>query len=158
MSDTADTSTAKPPRRFRFSIGTLLLLTAIVGLTANAIVTSRRIAMLKQQLESQERELSALSPLPPEEVARQFEKNTTLGPISVSVKDVRYSPDSDSYKVDFSWTDSNKTSQTWNGDVILNSDGYGAYHGEIRHGPFIKPLGRKEAYSVVVKTPSPLTN
>ena len=132
----------------RFSLGTLLLWIAIFALTANTIVMNRELSRMKQ-------EVAAQQPLPAQEVARQFEKSTTLGPITTSVRDVRYSEDDDAYRVKFSWTDST-TGKTWYSDVRLKHDGFGVYYGQIRNGPFIKPLGRSDSYSVSVETPSPL--
>lgn len=150
MSDTANVPQANVPRRFRFSIGTLLLWMAVVALTANTVITNRRVAQLKQELESQR-------PLPPREVARQFEENTTLGPIATSVKDVRYSSASDAYRVKYSWVDST-TGKSWQSDIDLKSDGFGTYYGQIRNDPFLQPLGQKEFFVVAVKTPSPLAD
>ena len=155
MSDTADTSQTDQPRRFRFTIATALLWMAIAGLAANTIVMNRRITMMQQELDTQQYELRAHRPLPPREVASQFEESTTLGPIATSVKDVRYSRDTDSYQVEFAWVDST-TGKKWHSEVQLQSDGYGAYYGHIRNGPFIEPLGYKESFTVSVETPSPL--
>lgn len=106
-----------------------------------------------------ERELAEIHqerlPLSAEEVARQFEEGTTLGPISTTVKDVRYSPAEDAYKVDLSWTDAT-TGNSWSTDVILSTDGYGTYFGRIRNRPFIELLGHEDGFTVAVKTPSPL--
>lgn len=150
MTEEAATSQPLAKRRFQFSIGSMLLWTAIVCLAVVNVMTHRELAQPKRELDIQR-------PLSAEEVARQFQKRTTLGPISVAVKDVRYSPKEDSYKIDFSWTDA-RTKKTWSSDVTLRADGYGAYHGEIRNGPFIKPLGYSERFVVSVETPSPLTN
>ncbi len=142
---------AKPSsRRFQFSLGAMLLWVAIVCLAISNAMTLREIFELK-------RELTAQRPLPAQEVARQFRENTTLGPISVSVGDVRYSSKADSYKVEYSWTDAN-TGKTWSSDIELMPDGYGAYYGVIRNGPFVTPLGVKNGFTVAVKTPSPLGN
>ncbi|MCM2374720.1 hypothetical protein [Aporhodopirellula aestuarii] len=107
---------------------------------------SRQITQLKQELTSQQ-------PLSPKEVARQFEKRATLGPITTTVKDVRYSLEADAYKVNFSWVDST-SGKTWYSDLRLNHDGFGKYYGQIRNGPFIQPLGYKEAFAITVETPS----
>ena len=109
---------------------------------------NRHVTQLKQEVASQQ-------PLDPKEVARQFEKSTTLGTITTTVKDVRYSPEADAYRVNFSWIDS-ASGKTWFSDVRLSSDGFGIYYGQIRNGPFIQPLGCKESYAVAVKTPSAL--
>jgi hypothetical protein len=146
MSDIANESPIQSPRRFRFSIGTLLLWIAIAALTANTIITNRKLARLNM-------ELSSYQPLPPKEVARQFAKSTTHGPITTSVTDVRYSPDNDEYKVQFSWVDATN-GKTWSSDTRLKHDGFGVYYGEIRNGPFIQPLGFKELFPVSVRTPS----
>jgi hypothetical protein len=121
---------------------------AIGCLAVTNVLTHRELSAVK-------RELDANRPLSAKEVARQFQQNTTLGPIAVKVRDVRYSPDKDSYKVDFSWTDAT-TNKSWSSDIELTADGYGAYYGQIRNGPFIGPLGYKEAFSVAIKSPSPL--
>lgn len=146
MSDTAITSLPHTSRRFRFSIGMLLLWIAIAALTANTIITNRRLTQVTQ-------EMAAVQPLPPNEVAKQFEKSTTLGPITTSVKDVRYSAEFDAYRVAFSWVDAT-SGETWQSDVRLNHDGFGVYYGQIRNGPFIQPLGHKEAFAVHIRTPS----
>lgn len=149
MSDTANTSQTQSPRRFRFSIGTLLLWLTIVALTANTIVTNRQLAQLKiitnLQIAQLNKELSSHQPLPPKEVARQFEKSTTRGTITTSVKDVRYSPESDVYRVEFSWVDS-ANGKSWGSDMRLTHDGFGVYYGQTMD----------KAFTVAVRTPSPL--
>ena len=67
-------------------------------------------------------------PLPEQEVARQFEKNTTLGPVRTTVKDVRYAPKEDAYKISFSYviTGGPTASPTeWTAPVTLSSYGLG---------------------------------
>ena len=100
-------------------------------------------------------ELNSQRPIPAVEVARQFEKATTIPPITVTVTDVRYSSTKDSYKIDFSWVD-RTTNKSWHSDIKLESDGFGAYYGTIRNGPYIKPLGHKNGYAVSVNSKSPL--
>lgn len=150
MHDEANTSKAPVPRRLRFSVGTLLLWIAIGALAMNTIIMGRKVTQLKQELASQQ-------PLPAREVARQFEKRTTLGVIATTVKDVRYSTEADAYKIDFSWVDST-TGKTWHSDVQLNHDGFGVFYGKIRNGPFIEPLGYKHSFAVAVETPSSFDN
>src|SRR6056297_1959463 len=150
MNSETNRSRTPVPRRFRFSIGTLLLWIAIGALTMNTIIMNRHVTQLKQELASQQ-------PLAPKEVARQFENRTTLGTIATTVKDVRYSPDADAYRVDFSWVDS-ASGKTWHSDIRLKHDGFGVYYGQIRNGPFIQPLGYKESFAVAVETPSPFDN
>ena len=148
MTDLSSSITPVPKRQFRFLFGTMPLWFAIIGLVAWNLVTTRQLSQLK-------RETDANRPLPPTEVARQFQENTTRGPISVIVKDVRYAPGSDSYKIDFSWTNAT-TNETWFSDVKLSPDGYGVYVGQIRNESFIQPLGYKESFVVAIKSPSPL--
>ena len=136
----------KPARRFRFSLSTALMFVAIMGLTFALIDSQRRLAQTEKELETHR-------PLSLKEVASQFEQGTTLGPISTTVRDVRYSPDENAYRISFSWTNRN-TAQTWSTDVMLRSDGFGQYYGEIRNTDFIKPLGHPERYLVGVQTPS----
>jgi hypothetical protein len=138
------------PRRFQFSLGSMLLLTAVVGLSISLV-------LVYSKLVHTERALNALQPISAEEVARQFERNTTIGGgrISTNVTDVRYSPAENAYKVDFSWTDS-QTGQSWSSDVKLKSDGFGTYFGQIRNSEFVKPLKSSDSYLVVVETPSAL--
>lgn len=148
MSDITNPRPNGSTGRFQFSVRSALLWVAIGCLAITNVLTRRELSAVK-------RELDANRPLSVKEVARQFEQNATLGPISVKVRDIRYSPHKDSYKVDFSWTDAT-TNKSWSSDVELTTDGYGVYSGQIRNGPFIDPLGYKEAFSVAVKSPSPL--
>ena len=134
---------------YRLSFGTILLWVAIVCITVTIIMMKRELSQIKQNLNSQ-------GPLSVQEVAQQFQKRTTLGPITVTVKDVRYSSKKDSYKIDFSWTDAT-TGKIWHTDVQLTNDTYGTYFGVIRNDPFIKPLGNEDVYPVVVKSPSLFT-
>lgn len=145
MKDIEESKSMTKPR-FRFSIGTLLLWVAVCGLILNTVSMNRKLSQLSQEVASQR-------PLPTIEVARQFEESTTLGPISTTVKDVRYSEKADAYRVKFSWLDST-TGKTWYSDVRLEHDGFGVYYGKIRNGPFIQPLGRTDSFSVAVETPS----
>ena len=146
MSDPTNTSQTQVPRRFRFSLGTLLLWIAIGALTTNTIIMNRQVARLNHEVASQQ-------PLSPDDVARQFEIRTTLGPITTTVKDVRYSPEADAYRVNFSWVDS-ASGNTWHSDIQLAHDGFGVHYGQIRNGPFIQPLGYTESFPVAVETPS----
>ena len=132
-------------RRFGVSLQSLLFGVVILGLVLSNILTIRQ----RDQLQ---RELAASRPLPMADVARQFKEQTTLGPIAVVVRDVRYSSAADSYKVDYSWTDAT-TGQTWSSDVVLKSDGYGTYVGQIHNSQFVQALGYNEAFTVAVKTP-----
>ena len=132
-----------------FSLGSMLMAVTIACLATALFATHRRLADTESQLRS-------MQPLSTRDVATQFEGCTTVGPISTEVTDVRYSPEDDSYKVRFSWTNQDD-GQTWWTDVILKSDGYGSYGGMIRNGPFTKPLGYKNGFAVAVQTPSGLT-
>ena len=89
MIDESDPTEDSSPKRFQISLGTLLLWLAITGLVVNNVVLSRRVANIDRARDAQKRELDALRPMPPGEVARQFEKHTTRGPITVSVRDVQ---------------------------------------------------------------------
>jgi hypothetical protein len=143
MSETNSSTSHRP--RFQFSIASLLLCMTVACLIVMQVMTQRELNSLK-------RELSTTRPLSAKEVARQFEKRTTLASIATKVSDVRYSPQDDSYKIAYSWTDSS-TGQTWSSDVFLNADGYGSYVGKIISKEFIGPLGRNDAYYVSVETP-----
>lgn len=146
--DTPDDATR--PRRLQFSLGSMLMLTAVVGLSISLVLVYSKLVRT-------ERALSALQPISVEEVARQFERNTSIGGgrITTKVTDVRYSPAENAYKVNFSWTDS-QTGQSWSSDVKLKSDGFGMYFGQIRNSEFVKPLKSSDVYLVVVETPSAL--
>jgi len=135
---------------YRLSFGTILLWAAIVCITVTIIMLKLELSQIKRSLISQ-------VPMSVQEVAQQFIKHTTLGPITVTVKDVRYSSKKDSYKIDFSWTDAT-TGKTWHTDVQLTNDTFGTYFGMIRNDPFFKPLGYKDGYPVAVKSPSLLGN
>jgi hypothetical protein len=152
MGGETSTPQAPAPRRVRFSIGTLLLWITIGALAANTIVINRQVTQLKQELASQQPLLSK-GPLPLNEVARQFEKWTKLGRITTTVKDVRYSPEAESYKVKFSWADS-ASGKTGNSTVQLNHEGFGEYYGAIADQSFLQPLGNSYPFSVKVETPS----
>ncbi len=134
-------------RLFQFSLGSMLLLTTVAGLSIALVLMYLRMTGAERQLES-------LQPISPEEVARQFENATTTARITTKVDDVRYSRTEDAYKVIFEWTDK-KTNTTWSTDVVLKADGFGAYFGVIRNVEFVQPFGVTE-YGVVVTTPSPL--
>ena len=148
MNERSETPERPASQRMRFSLGSLLLWTAIVGLATAYIMNSRKLSRLQS-------ELDAHRPIPVAEVATQFEKATTIPPITVTVKDVRYSSTKDSYKIDFSWTD-RTTNKSWFSDIHLKSDGYGAYYGTIRNGPFVQPLGYKNGFTVAVNSKSSL--
>lgn len=145
-------------RRFPCSLGSILLWVAIVGLAIINVMTYRELEGIRHELHAlRETSMESNWPLPAEEVARQFKARTTLGPISTLVRDVRYSPKEDSYKVEYSCTNDANT-EKWSSDVILDSTGYGRYSGEIRWDAFTTPLGYDERFVVSVETPSPLAN
>ena len=147
-SDIDKTMAPKTPSRSNYS--TMLLWILIVYLLITSVKLQRDISAMKQGNVIQ-------APLCVQEVARQFKERTHLPPISTDVKDVRYSPRDDAFKVEFSWTNRD-TEETWHTDVKLSSDGYGRYIGTIRNGPFIEPTGHENGYSVVVESPSQLDN
>jgi hypothetical protein len=148
-----DSSPAPAKRELRFSLGQLLLIVTIACLVLAIVLMSFQMRLLGSRLESTQQELSALQPLSVDEVARQFQAATTLGPVTTKVSDVRYSPKEDAYRVRFSWTDA-KTAQTWSTDVELKNDGFGTYVGAIRNSEFIQPLGYTDQFFVAVETPS----
>src|SRR5215212_6929499 len=84
MFDNTLSSDQRSPRRFRFSVASLLLFMAVLGLAIMLGLTNRKLHRVEQ-------ELGAMQPMSPQEVARQFEQHTTLGPIKTKVEDVRYS-------------------------------------------------------------------
>ncbi len=149
MSEQVKPLQSQSGHRLRISLTSVFCLLLIAVLVITNLVTGWRLLRIQ-------RELSAYRPLPPKEVARQFEENTTLGRISTKVVDVRYSADKDAYRVAFSWRDT-KAAETWYSEVDLASNGYGLYGGVIRSDAFVQPLER-ESYSVAVQTPSPLSD
>jgi hypothetical protein len=133
MGDDGEKSQPASFWRVRFSLGSLLLLMAVVGLSIALGLTYRK-------LDRAERELNALQPVSREEVARQFESNTSFGPHRTTVTDVRYSQKEDAYRVTFSWVDST-TNKPWSSDLTLRSaDGFGNYQGQIDVPEFTKQL------------------
>ncbi|MCA9102750.1 MAG: hypothetical protein KDA63_16440 [Planctomycetales bacterium] len=142
-----------PTRWLQFKLGNLLLLVTIVGLVLALIATNLRLVHVQRELSHRDAELATLRPLPVEDVAAQFEKQTTLGTITTTVKDVRYSEEHDAYRVSFSWTDSTSV-QTWFTDVTLESNGYGQYLGVIGNGPFVQSLGNTKGLTVLIESPS----
>jgi hypothetical protein len=156
MSDETPKSEQPGVWRIRYSIATLLLLMATIGLAISLGLTYRKLART-------ERELDAMRPLPEQEVARQFEKNTTLGPVRTTVKDVRYAPKEDAYKISFSYVISGGPTASpteWTSSVTLSSYGLGAYRGVIQATEFNYALrglgGSPNFFSISVETPSPL--
>jgi len=149
MTDDAPSVSDRRPR-LQFSIGSMLLLTAIVGL-------SIALALVYGKLVRVERTLSALQPIAVEDFARQFENVTTVGGgrIRTKVTDVRYSPVENAYKVRFSWTDS-QTGGQWSSNVILKSDGFGTYFGQIRNPEFLVPIKAGDSYMVAIESPPAL--
>jgi HAMP domain-containing protein len=148
MRENTPSSEPRTTGRFRFSLASLLLFMAVLGLAIMLGLTYRKLHRVEQ-------ELSAMQPISPQEVARQFEQHTTLGPITTKVDDVRYSPKADAYKVGFSFVDS-AVGVKWSTEVMLKADGFGAYHGQIMSSEFIKPLGVSNSFNVSVQTRSPL--
>jgi hypothetical protein len=133
MADDGEKSERPAFWRIRFSLGSLLLLMAVVGLAIALGLTYRK-------LDRAERELNALQPLSREEVARQFERNTSFGPHRTTVTDVRYSKKEDAYRVTFSWVDST-TNKPWSSDLTLRpADAFGSYQGQIDVPEFTKQL------------------
>ena len=150
---TSDESFSAPAKReLRFSLGQLLSIVTITCLVLAIVLMSLQMRMLSGRLETTQRELSALQPLPVQEVAEQFEQQTTLNPIATQVKDVRYSPQEDAYLVGFSWTV--KGGQPMYTDVKLKGDGFGGYFGRIPNDEFIKPLGNPDPYVIYIRAPS----
>src|SRR5262249_7791763 len=125
----------------RFSLSTLLLLIAIVGLTIALVLTQFQLSNLR-------RELGAHEPLSVEEVARQFESQLSAPPMTGTADDVRYSPKTDSYHVKFSVVNSATPTTRSESEVTLRGDGYGRYRGYL-------DLGGPQI-TVVVETPSAL--
>ena len=149
-------SSGQPSRKpLQLSIGSLLIWTAIVGLVVTNVMMYREVQQLSRQIATRARAETQHWPLSADEVAQQFQNRTTLGPLSVTVTDVRYSEADDAYKVVFQWKNRD-TGQLWGGDVKLKGNGFREYHGLIRNVPFIRPLGYNESFTVSVTTPSPL--
>lgn len=157
MNDTANPTPNRSTRRFQFSIGAVLLWVVIVGLVASNVIVVGELASLKEELAKHQQELASYRPLSPEDVARQFEKRTTFGPIATTVNDVRYSVDRDSYKVRFSWTSATTIARR-SSEVELAGNDYGEYYGKIHFSEFLDAQGGGKFFSVVVKSASPLEN
>jgi hypothetical protein len=149
MMDDETVQTERPGvGRIRFSLLNLLLLVAVVGLAISLFLTHRKLDRL-------EHVLGATQPMVPEEVARQFEQHTNLGPVKAKVGDVRYSKKNDAYKVRFTWTDP-WSNQDLSGEVLLQNDGFGKYRGAFVSDQFLKAIGSKLLeFPVEVETPSP---
>jgi hypothetical protein len=143
------TQELKKPRRFQFSILSLLLLMAVVGLSFSLVSVYSRLREV-------ERQLTAMQPMTAGQVAERFEANTTIGPVTTKVLDVRFSPKANAYRVDFSWTD-RRSGGNWNSAVTLKPDGFGTYSGPILDWEYLQATGVGEVYVAAVKTPSPLT-
>jgi hypothetical protein len=124
----------------------MLLFVAITGLGIALIITYRKLVETEHQL-------STYQPLSLSDVARQFQTNASIGPVTVTVDDVRYSGAEKAYKVEFSWIDS-VTKQKWSTETRLLSDGFGKYQGAINSAEFEKSAGISGAPFVVVETPS----
>jgi len=132
--------------RFRFSILTMLLLMAIIGLGIALVMTRRELAEAQRQL-------AAYQPMSLAEVARQFQSNLSTTSVPVTVEDVRYSEAEKAYKVEFSWIDP-ASQQRWTTETKLRSDGYGKYQGVIESDEFRKALGTGGSLLVFVESPS----
>ena len=132
--------------RFRFSITTMLLLVAIIGLGIALIITSEKLVETQRQL-------SAYQPLSLAEVARQFQQNASTGSVAVIVDDVRYSDAKKAYKIEFSWIDA-ATGNRWSTETNLLSDGFGKYQGAIYSDEFVKAVGLSGPPFIVVQSPS----
>jgi hypothetical protein len=132
--------------RFRFSILTMLLVMAIIGLGIALFMTRRELAEAQRQL-------STHQPLSLAEVARQFQSQLSTPSVAVTVDDVRYSEGEKAYKVEFSWIDP-ASKQRWSTETKLRSDGYGKYQGTIESDEFRKALGTVGSFVVSVESPS----
>ena len=132
--------------RFRFSILTMLLMIAIIGLGIALVMTRRELAEAQRQL-------STYQPLSLAEVARQFQSQLSTPSVAVTVDDVRYSDAEKAFKVEFSWIDPT-SNQIVSTETKLRSDGFGKYQGTIESSEFKKTFGIPGSIIVAVETPS----
>lgn len=157
MTDDANSPSRSAAARFPFSIGSTVLWVTIVGLAGWNFATQRELSQVHREISQVRRELDAEQPLAAKEVARQFQQSLSHSPVPVTVEDVRYSPKSDTYRIEFAYTNS-KSQQRWKSEVILKADGYGTYMAEIENSPFTELFEPKRRVFVSVKSPSPLIN
>jgi len=146
VENAATRAPAFAPWRLQFSLGTMLLWVAILCLAIAYV-------MLHRELVAARRELATVQPLPVQEVARQFQEQTTLGGVTTTVTDVSYSPADNSFLVAFSWTNP-ASGQRFASDVRLTGDGYGRYFGQIGSSDYYSLLGGTKPRTVGVETPS----
>ena len=93
-----------------------------------------------------------MRPLPFEEVARQFESQTSRGPNAFKVEEVRYSRRDDAYNVSFSWANPAGPSHS---EIRLVGDGFGVYRTDVHQNRSLSALlGYKAGFSVIVKSDS----
>lgn len=147
----------------RYSVSSLLLLMVVVALFFSLMIVYRqlrevekRLAAVDAKLLHAETAVLSVQPIPPQEVAKQFESRTSNGSVKTTVSDVRYSPKEDAYQVEFSWIDP-ATKSNWTTDIRLKSDGFGRYFGSIRSDEYLKAIAsNNDTYLVVVESASPL--
>ena len=132
--------------QFRFSILTMLLMVAIIGLGIALVMTRR-------ELTEAQRQLATYQPLSLAEVARQFQTNLSKTSVPVTAEDVRYSEAEKAYKVEFSWIEPT-SKQSWTTETKLGSDGFGKYQGTIESDEFRKALGTVGSLFISVEAPS----
>ena len=160
MKDESDGAPSPAPLKIRFSIGTLLLWIVIGVLAINSIVMNRNLVRVEREITQSKRKSESQLPLTPDEVSRQFEENTARRSVATKVKDVRYSPEADAYRVSFSYFDS-ADGTNLPLTITLNHDGFGVYSGTIKGGPLIESLEQYSefhSFVVSVETPSSLGN
>lgn len=141
------TDESSPRPKLRFAISSLLLGTTIVALTIALIWTQLEVQRLKKDVQANRK-------LTVDEVAASIENRASIHPFPVKVRDVRYSPEKDAYRVRFEFTDV-ADKERYVTDVTLVGDGFGAYTGRIQNDRFLAPLNRTELW-VGAETPSPL--
>lgn len=96
-------------------------------------------------------------PIPADEVAKQFQDQTSLSNVKVTVTDVRFSDKHNAYRVAFSFVKKN-TDKSWSTETNLIGLGFGKYSGQVRSRPYLEAIEieSESPYPVSIQTPSTL--
>jgi hypothetical protein len=119
-------------KRFRFTIATSLLATAVVALAIALVLSRLEVANLQGQL-------SNVVPIPELDIAVQVERQTAQAGIPVETTTITYNPIGSTYLVGFNYIHP-KDGIPASGSVKLMHERDGTYVGHIRDTAFLRPV------------------
>lgn len=117
-------------KRFRISLSTVLLLTAVAALTIGLVQSRLQTTRLESEIQS-------LTPLRELDIVAQVEAATASIGIPAVVESLAYNGNGPTYLVSYAYQDPDSGARKTS-SFLLTHEGDGRYSGHLRTGPYVR--------------------